>query len=59
MQKRYTYFHVLFLCWKAATVKKITPTMKDLGKNTVKPWITNVILYIQTHYNCETKFFPP
>lgn len=30
--------------------------MKDLGKNTVKPQITNVILYIQTHENCETKF---
>ena len=31
--------------------------MKDLGKNTVKPWITNVIVYIQTE-NCETKFLP-
>ena len=48
----YIYFYV-----ERLQVFKKTP-MKDLGKNTVKPQIKNVILYIQTNENCETKFFP-
>ena len=58
MPKRYTYFHVLFFMLKGSNMLCCkTPTMKDLGKNTIKPRITNVILYINTHNNCEKKVF--
>ena len=58
MPKRYTYFHVLFFMLKGSNMLCCkTLTMKDLGKNTIKPRITNVILYINTHNNCEKKSF--